>query len=348
MKKIIEFPTAQKLIKQLKASGKTVGICHGAFDLVHPGHINHFESASKMCDLLMVSLTSDYYVKRRKGENRPIYSQEERAYMIASLEYVDYVTISDFETGKETIRYLKPNYYIKGPDYKNKSTKGILSERQAIKSVDGQMLYTNDEKYSTSKLIDKIKLINRDSLLLILDRDGTLIEEKNYLGKNENYLEEIKSKREVIDIIHYLSKFFSMTNIVFTNQSGVARGYFNEKIVQKINNTINTELEKEGIEINAWKYAPCVDKAYAEKKGIENFNPKYIKDKTKRKPSPRLVYESLSEINKNLENYNKVLVLGDKEDDEKLSRNLKALFIDVSEKTYEEIKKEIDNSLKLK
>src|SRR6056297_382516 len=196
MKKNTAFSTTKKLIKQLKAMGKTVGICHGAFDLVHPGHIKHFESASKLCDVLIVSLTSDYYVKKRKGENRPIYTQEERAYMIASLEYVDFVTISDFETGKETIQYLEPNYYIKGPDYKNKKTKGILSERQAIKNVGGKMLYTDDAKYSTSKLIDKIKQINRESLLLILDRDGTLIEEKNYLGKNENYLEEIKSKRE--------------------------------------------------------------------------------------------------------------------------------------------------------
>jgi bifunctional ADP-heptose synthase (sugar kinase/adenylyltransferase) len=61
---------------------------------------------------------------------------------------VDYVTISDFETGKETIRFFEPSYYIKGPDYKYKNTKGILSERAAIRSIGGEMLYANDEKYS--------------------------------------------------------------------------------------------------------------------------------------------------------------------------------------------------------
>ncbi|HPJ89569.1 MAG TPA: adenylyltransferase/cytidyltransferase family protein, partial [Thermotogota bacterium] len=248
----------KKIIEETKRENKTVGICHGAFDLVHPGHIKHFESAAKLCDILVVSLTSDHFVHKRKGENRPIYSQEERAYIIASLEYVDYVTISDFETGKETISFLEPSYYIKGPDYKHKNTKGILSERAAIKSVGGEMLYTNDEKYSTSKLIDKIKKINRESLLLILDRDGTLIEEKHFLGRNENYMEEIDYKRKIIDIIHYLSRFFALTNIVITNQAGVAWGYFSEETVQLINGTINTELEKEGIDIAAWKYAPCV------------------------------------------------------------------------------------------
>lgn len=342
MNKIIEFNKMKKIIEETKRENKTVGICHGAFDLVHPGHIKHFESAAKLCDILVVSLTSDHFVHKRKGENRPIYSQEERAYIIASLEYVDYVTISDFETGKETISFLEPSYYIKGPDYKHKNTKGILSERAAIKSVGGEMLYTNDEKYSTSKLIDKIKKINRESLLLILDRDGTLIEEKHFLGRNENYMEEIDYKREVIDIIHYLSRFFALTNIVITNQAGVAWGYFSEETVQLINGTINTELEKEEIEIAAWKYAPCVDKTYAEKKGIEKFKSKYVKGETKRKPSPQLVYDFLNEKNKKLAEYNKVLVFGDREDDENLAKNLNSHFVNVAGKTYEGIKKEVD------
>jgi histidinol-phosphate phosphatase family protein len=296
--KITKFDKIKTIIKQTKSENKTVGICHGVFDLVHPGHIKHFESASKLCDILVVSLTSDYYVK--------------------------------------------------GPDYKHKNTKGILSEREAIKSVGGKMLYTDDEKYSTSKLIDKIKQINKDSLLLILDRDGTLIEERNFLGKNKNYLEKIEYKREVIDIIHYLLRFYALTNIVVTNQAGVARGYFTEDTVQKINSTINDELLKEGIEIASWKYALCVDKNYAEKKGIENFNSEYIKNETSRKPSPQLVHDFLKEQNEKLETFKKVLVLGDREDDEKLAQNLDCFFVNVSGKTYEETKKEVDSSLKLK
>jgi len=337
---------AKEKIEVFKKEGKKVGVCHGAFDLVHPGHVKHFESASKLCDILIISLTSDYYVSKRKGFNRPIYCQNLRAYMIASLRFVDFVTISNFKTGKKTIEYLKPNFYIKGPDYRNKETNGIKSERNAIQSVGGEMLYTNDEKFSTSKLIDKIKKIQRKKMLLILDRDGTLVKNVGYLGKEKNFKENIVFNRAVIDIIHYLERYFSLVNLVVSNQAGVAWNFFPEKRVKEVNAYIGIKLREEGIEIIEWKYSPYVDKKYAKKKGLYNFNINYIKSETKRKPSPEMVYDFLKKENLSLDYFDEVLVLGDKKDDEKLAKSLESNFINVKDKDYYQIKYIIESTIK--
>ncbi len=343
MKKIID----SKLLKEIIASDKknTYGLCHGGFDLLHPGHIMHLESASKLCDKLIVSLTCDKFVKERKGKNRPIYPENIRAYMIAAIEYVDYVVISPFKTAIEIIEYIKPDFYIKGPDYKNKNTKGIIQEREAIAGVGGKILYTDDEKFSTSALIDKIQKIERKSLLLILDRDGTLIEDKNFLGKNENWRENIILNREVVDFIHYLMQHFNLTSIVASNQSGIAWKYFDENRVKAINSIINTQLYKEGIIIDKWKFSPEVDEQYATNKGINNFNIEYVKSKSSRKPNPIMIENALTELNLKKNQFNKIIVLGDQEDDRLLAKNLNVKFINVNGKKYSEIKKEFTDSL---
>ena len=66
----------QKKINQIRKINKTIGLCHGVFDLIHYGHIKHLESAKKRCDYLFVSVTSDEYIK--KGPMRPIHKNNER------------------------------------------------------------------------------------------------------------------------------------------------------------------------------------------------------------------------------------------------------------------------------
>lgn len=155
--KIVKFEEASKLIAKIKSSGKTLGICHGGFDLLHAGHIIHFESAKKLCDVLIVSITADKFIVQRKGSGRPIFPEKIRAYMIAAIECVDYAVISDFNTGVEVIETLKPNFYIKGPDYIDDTRDEINAEREAIKNVDGEIKYTDDMKLSTTNTIEYIK-----------------------------------------------------------------------------------------------------------------------------------------------------------------------------------------------
>ena len=155
--KMLDFKEAIAIIEKTKKHGKMVGLCHGGFDLLHPGHIKHFESAKKLCDVLVVSVTSDKFVEKRKGAGRPIFPEKLRAYSVACIEFVDFVVVSDFNLGIDTIKALKPSYYIKGPDYTNKSDSEIDAEIRAIKSVGGDIKYTNDHKLSTTDLIDYSK-----------------------------------------------------------------------------------------------------------------------------------------------------------------------------------------------
>ena len=344
---ILLFNDAASKIDTLKSKGLKVGLCHGGFDLLHPGHIKHFESAKSLCDVLVISVTSDKYVSTRKGDGRPIYTDKLRAYMISCTKYVDYVVISDFKKGVEVIQLLKPSFYIKGPDFINKKTPGINSERDMINKIGEGILYTNDPKLSTSEIIYYIKnKLNNNNILILIDRDGTLIEEKQFLGRSSNWKSEILYNSNITNILSNLQTKYNTTKIVISNQSGVARDYYNCETVEKINNVIDNELNNRGVKIDIWKYCPDVDSEYAEKnKNVMKFNNAYVKEKTKRKPNVDMVTDALKELNKNISNYSNIIVFGDKEEDRKLAYNLNAIFIDANIDDYDEMLIKIENEL---
>ncbi len=133
-----------------------VALCHGIFDVLHEGHLNYLEEAKKLCPTLVVSVTPDQYVN--KGPGRPHFNHFVRARMLASLETVDYVVINDEPRATNVIKAIKPAYYVKGPDYRNKNedvTGGILEEEDAITSVGGKLAITNTPTQSSSELINK-------------------------------------------------------------------------------------------------------------------------------------------------------------------------------------------------
>lgn len=152
-----ELPELRKVIENLKEKGKTIGLCCGGYDLLHAGHVMHLNSAKKLCDVLVVAVTCDKFVNKRKGPDRPVFNEGQRAYIVSNIKAVDFTLISPHETAVELIKDLRPNYYIKGSDYINKDTPGIMIERDAIKSIGGEILYTKDEKLSTTDFIKMIQ-----------------------------------------------------------------------------------------------------------------------------------------------------------------------------------------------
>jgi rfaE bifunctional protein nucleotidyltransferase chain/domain len=338
--KILSFKSVTSKVAELRKSGKTVGLCHGGFDLLHPGQVKHFESAKKLCDILFVSVTSDRFVAGRKGEGRPVFPAKLRAYMIAKLTDVDYVFISDFEKGIEVINSTKPDYYIKGPDFIGKQTPGITAERAAIAALGGEMKYTSDPKLSTTEIIDYIKNMERKKLLLIIDRDGTLITNDDFFGQDPDWKTQIKYNNDVISLLSYLQTKFQTTKIVASNQAGVARNYFDDQRVRDINSTIDLELKSRGIKIDSWQFCPDMDSGYVAKNPLK-VNPAYVKKTTKRKPATTMVVDGLLEINKSIADFMEVLVIGDRDDDAKLAVKLKAKFIDVKWKKYPELIKAV-------
>ena len=116
--KIISFNKLDGLIKNLRAKDLKIGFTNGCFDILHAGHVTYLEQAKNNIDFLILGLNSDSSVKKIKGAKRPIINQEDRARVLSSLEAVDAVIIFDEETPIKLIQRIKPNFLIKGSDYK--------------------------------------------------------------------------------------------------------------------------------------------------------------------------------------------------------------------------------------
>ena len=159
MKNIQRIVELEDLPNQLsKSDHGRIGLCHGVFDLLHIGHIKYFQEAKSLCDFLIVSLTPDEFVN--KGSGRPVFTEALRVEAIAALSCVDCVVINLWPTAIDTIKLIKPDFYIKGPDYKileNDITGKIFQEKEAVESVGGVLKFTSGEMYSSSQLINGIK-----------------------------------------------------------------------------------------------------------------------------------------------------------------------------------------------
>ena len=154
--KIQEIDNLGVELQRLKAMGRVVVQCHGVFDVLHVGHIWHLQEAKKRGDVLVVTLTPDEYVN--KGPHRPAFREELRVEMLAALDVVDFVTINKWPTAVEAIKLLMPDFYVKGPDYSNASddrTGKIQDEELAIRSVGGEIYFTEGKTYSSSVLINQ-------------------------------------------------------------------------------------------------------------------------------------------------------------------------------------------------
>jgi len=152
--KIYDIKNLAKILLK-KRIGKKVILCHGVFDLLHIGHINHFESSKKKGEILVISVTPDRYVN--KGPNRPAFSENLRLKALASLEIVDYVVLNNSANAISAIKYIKPDYYSKGKDYKNTNddlTGKINEESRLVKKLGGKFLITENQLYSSSKIIN--------------------------------------------------------------------------------------------------------------------------------------------------------------------------------------------------
>ena len=142
-------------IYELKSQGKIIVHCHGCFDLMHPGHIKYFQASKQMGDILVVTISPDRYVD--KGPDRPVFSEMLRAESIAALECVDYVAINQWPTAVETLRLLKPHFYVKGQEFESLEDKTgkLQKEYEVIKEVGAEMRFTHEVVFSSTKLLNK-------------------------------------------------------------------------------------------------------------------------------------------------------------------------------------------------
>jgi rfaE bifunctional protein kinase chain/domain/rfaE bifunctional protein nucleotidyltransferase chain/domain len=152
--KIFELEELSRIIAKLKSKKKKIVLCHGCFDLLHPGHIKHLHEAKEMGDVLVVTVTPDIYVD--KGEGRPAFAQNIRIEAMASLECVDYVAINKYPTACETLRLLRPDVYVKGGEFEGKRDRKLQEEQEVLVEIGGEMRYTHSEVvFSSTKLLNQ-------------------------------------------------------------------------------------------------------------------------------------------------------------------------------------------------
>ena len=134
------FEEIEKLSLELHKKGKKIVFTNGCFDILHVGHVKYLEVAKSYGDVLIVGLNADSSVRKLKGPTRPVNIEEDRAYILASLESVDYVVIFEEETPYELIKLIKPHTLVKGGDYEGKVVVGqdIANELKLVQFVDGK------------------------------------------------------------------------------------------------------------------------------------------------------------------------------------------------------------------
>ncbi|WP_188195051.1 adenylyltransferase/cytidyltransferase family protein [Nonomuraea sp. SYSU D8015] len=139
--KIVELAWLTRTARETREAGRRLALCHGCFDLVHIGHVHHLGQARQLADILVVSVSSD--VTCAKGPSRPAFGLAHRMTVIAALEAVDYVCASPAATAVEVIRALRPDFYVKGPDYARCTDDRLAAESRAVQELGGRTVFTD-------------------------------------------------------------------------------------------------------------------------------------------------------------------------------------------------------------
>lgn len=146
----------QQLIQEvvrLRLKSKTIAFTNGVFDILHEGHIAVLSKAASFADVLIVGLNSDTSVKKIKGEERPVNSENSRALILASLIMVDNVAIFEEDTPIEIIKLIQPDVLVKGGDY---TLDTIVGAKEVMANGGRVEIVPLMEGFSTTTIIKKI------------------------------------------------------------------------------------------------------------------------------------------------------------------------------------------------
>lgn len=240
--KIISRQTAANLSEKYRKSNWVVGFTSGTFDILTAGHVDYLQKARQICDVLFVGINSDLSVRTYKGIDRPIVPEDNRIKVISALACVDHCFLFDETKNKANIESLEPNLYIKAGDY----DKSQLTSAGLVESYGGKVvLIPPVEGISTTQIIEKIR--NPITQLppqkaVIVDRDGTINEEVEYLHEPERF-------KLLPGAGEGLEKFRKMGYkiVVITSQNGIGLGYFRKEDFYKVNQAMLKHLSVFGV-----------------------------------------------------------------------------------------------------
>lgn len=147
LSKLKDLATLRALVAEARREGRTVVFANGCFDIIHVGHIRYLREAKASGDILIVGINSDESIRALKGKGRPLQCAEERAEILASFEFVDYVLIFGESTVDRILLDLKPDLHAKGTDY----TGDTVPERETVRSYGGRIAIVGDPKDHSSR-----------------------------------------------------------------------------------------------------------------------------------------------------------------------------------------------------
>jgi D-beta-D-heptose 7-phosphate kinase/D-beta-D-heptose 1-phosphate adenosyltransferase len=154
MNKLKTWKEISELVSELKAKNKKIVFTNGCFDILHAGHVQYLAEAKNLGDILILGLNSDYSVKRLKGNDRPINSENERAIVLSALSSVSYIVKFNEDTPYMLIDHIKPDILVKGGDWKVEDIVGS----DIVKLYNGEVKSLSLIKgKSSSDIINKIK-----------------------------------------------------------------------------------------------------------------------------------------------------------------------------------------------
>lgn len=148
-----DYKKASRQVNRWKDLGFEVVFTNGCFDMLHRGHIEVMEKAAQLGDYLIVGLNGDDSVKRLKGPSRPVMGEQDRAYLLAALSFVDMVVIFGEDTPQQLIEAIIPDVLVKGGDY---ALEDIVGADTVMKHGGRVEIVKLLEGFSTSSIIKKI------------------------------------------------------------------------------------------------------------------------------------------------------------------------------------------------
>lgn len=152
--KTVSVEELARIVERFQAEGKKIVFTNGCFDLLHIGHVRYLREAKELGDVLVVGLNSDSSVRKIKGDGRPLVPEAERAEVLSALEFVDLVIIFEEETPMDLLERIKPDWHVKGGDYKA----GDLPEKGVVEAYGGRIkTLALVKNRSTSNLIERIR-----------------------------------------------------------------------------------------------------------------------------------------------------------------------------------------------
>jgi D-glycero-beta-D-manno-heptose 1-phosphate adenylyltransferase len=151
--KIVSRERLIEICAVARAEKKAIAFANGCFDLLHVGHTRYFQAARAEGDLLVVGVNADDSVRRLKGPNRPLQSQDDRALLVGAQHAVDWVTIFTEDTVEGLLRAIRPDVHCKGTDY----TVDTVPERHVVREYGGRVAIVGDPKdHDTSTLLKRL------------------------------------------------------------------------------------------------------------------------------------------------------------------------------------------------